>query len=33
MTIKETVEEKLEKLGRAIGSDDSFVENLMNRID
>jgi hypothetical protein len=33
MTIKETVEEKLEKLGRAIGSDDSLIENLMNRID
>ncbi|MDH4238189.1 MAG: tetratricopeptide repeat protein [Phycisphaerae bacterium] len=33
MTIKETVEEKLEKLGRAIGSDDSLVENLMRRID
>ncbi len=33
MTIKETVEEKLEKLGRAIGSDDSLIENLMSRID
>lgn len=33
MTIKETLEEKLEKLGRAIGSDDSLIENLMNRID
>lgn len=33
MNIRETVEEKLEKLGRAIGSDDSLIENLMNRID
>ena len=33
MTNKETVEEQLEQLGRAIGSDDSLVENLMNRID
>jgi hypothetical protein len=33
MTIKETVEEKLEKLGRAIGSDDSLVENLMSSIE
>lgn len=33
MTIKETVEEKLEKLGRAIGSDDSLVENVMSRIE
>jgi len=33
MTHKETVEEKLEKLGRAIGSDDSLIDNLMNRID
>ncbi|MHC4084911.1 MAG: tetratricopeptide repeat protein [Planctomycetota bacterium] len=33
MTIKETVEEKLEKLGQAIGSDDSLIENLMSRID
>jgi hypothetical protein len=33
MTIKETVEEKLEKLGRAIGSDDSLIEKLMSRIN
>jgi len=33
MTIKETVEEKLEKLGQAIGSGDSLVENVMSRID
>ncbi len=33
MTIKETVEEKLEKLGRAIGSNDSIVENVMSRIE
>jgi hypothetical protein len=33
MTIKETVEEKLEKLGLAIGSDDSLVEDVMSRVD
>jgi len=33
MTAKEPIEEKLEKLGRAIGSDDSLVKNVMNRID
>jgi len=33
MTIKETVEEKLEKLGQAIGSGDSLVENVMSCID
>ena len=33
MTAKEPIEEKLEKLGRAIGSDDSLLENVMNRID
>jgi hypothetical protein len=33
MTPKETIEEKLEKLGRAIGPDDSIVENVMSRID
>ncbi len=33
MTPKETIEEKLEKLGRAIGSDNSIVKNVMSRID
>ena len=33
MTAKETIEEKLEKLGRAIGSDNSIVKNVMSRID
>ena len=33
MTDKETIEEKLKKLGQAIGSDDSLVENVMSRID
>lgn len=33
MTNKETIEEKLEKLGQTIGSDDSLVENVMSRID
>jgi len=33
MTAREPIEEKLEKLGRAIGSDDSLVENVMSRID
>ncbi len=33
MTNKDTMEEKLEKLGRAIGSDDSLIEKLMNRVD
>jgi hypothetical protein len=33
MTLKESFEEKLEKLGRAIGSEDSLVENVMKRIE
>jgi len=33
MTSKETLEEKLKKLGQAIGSDDSLVKNVMSRID
>ncbi len=33
MTTKETIEEKLEELGQAIGSDDSLVENVMGSID
>ncbi len=33
MTAKEPIEEKLENLGRAIGSDDSLLENVMSRID
>ena len=33
MTAKETIEERLEKLGRAIGSDASLVEDVMSRID
>ena len=33
MTAREPIEEKLENLGRAIGSDDSLVENVMSRID
>ena len=33
MTNKETIEEKLEKLGRAIGSEDSLVENVMSRVE
>ena len=33
MTIKKTLEEKLEKLGQAIGSDETLVENVMTRID
>ena len=33
MTAKEPIEEKLENLGRAIGSDDSLIENVMSRID
>lgn len=33
MTAKEPIEEKLEKLGQAIGTDDSLVENVMSRID
>lgn len=33
MTAKEPIEEKLENLGRAIGADDSLLENVMNRID
>ena len=33
MTAKETIEEKLEKLGRAVGSDDSLTKNVMTRID
>jgi len=33
MTAKEPIEEKLENLSRAIGSDDSLLESVMNRID
>lgn len=33
MTPEKTVEEKLAELGRAIGSEDRFVENVMSRID
>jgi len=33
MTAREPIEEKLENLGRAIGSDDSLLENVMSRID
>lgn len=33
MTAKENIKERLEKLGQAIGSDDSLVENIMSRID
>ena len=33
MNAQENLEEKLQKLGRAIGSDDSLVEQVMNRID
>jgi hypothetical protein len=33
MTAKETIEEKLEELGRAIGTDDSIARNVMSRID
>ena len=33
MTAKEPIESRLEKLGRAIGSDESLVQNVMSRID
>jgi hypothetical protein len=33
MNTQENLEEKLEKLGKAIGSDDSLVEQVMRRID
>ena len=33
MTAKDNIEEKLEDLGRVIGSDDSIVESVMSRID
>ena len=33
MTAKEPIEEKLEKLAKAIGTDDSLVDSVMNRID
>jgi len=33
MRAKENLEEKLEKLGQAIGTDQSLVENVMSRID
>ena len=33
MTAKESLEQKLEKLGQEIGSDDALVENVMSRID
>lgn len=33
MTDKETIEEKLKKLGQAIGSEDLLVKNVMSRID
>ena len=33
MTTKETIEEKLEELGQAIGTDDSIARNVMSRID
>jgi hypothetical protein len=33
MTAGETIEEKLEELGNAIGSDESLVEGVMSRID
>lgn len=33
MTAKEPIEQKLKKLAKAIGTDDSLVENVMNRID
>lgn len=32
MTAKETMEQKLEKLGQTIGSNDALVENVMSRI-
>lgn len=33
MTAKENIEEKLEKLGQAIGSDELFLKNVTNRIN
>ena len=33
MTARDNIEEKLENLGRVIGSNDSIVENVMSRID
>ena len=33
MTSPKTIEEQLEKLGQAIGSDESIIENVMSRID
>jgi outer membrane lipoprotein-sorting protein len=33
MTAKEPIEEKLENLSRAIGSDEMLLKNVMNRID
>lgn len=33
MTAKEPIESRLEKLGRALGSDESLVANVMSRID
>jgi len=33
MTGKETIEQKLEKLGQAIGSNDALVKNVMRQID
>jgi len=33
MTPEKTIEEKLEELARAIGSEERFVENVMSRID
>lgn len=33
MTARKNIEDKLEELGQAIGSDESLVENVMSRID
>ena len=33
MTAEKNIEDKLEELGQAIGSDESLVENVMSRID
>jgi len=33
MTAKKNIEDKLEELGQAIGSDESLIENVMSRID
>jgi len=33
MTARKNIEDKLEELGQAIGSDESLIENVMSRID